>query len=170
MSVGSRQSELFPAPPQVEQVVVINGRCQVRTWGDRRVIVVGGTVVAQYAVGDRMSEALGMVNLAEQGYAEQVDVAQAFGCTARTVRRYQDRFERCGLAGLGRGAGYPRGRGRLRASRACSLLELKGQGVFEPGDRATTGGEREGDPQTAPSPGLAGADRGGAAAVAGSLG
>jgi transposase len=129
MNGGSRQSELFPGPPQLEQVVVINGRCQVRSRDGRRLIVVGGTVVAQYGVGDHMSESLGMVNLVEQGYAEQVDVARAFGCTARTVRRYRDRFERCGLAGLGRGAGYPRGRARLRASRACSLLQLKGQGV-----------------------------------------
>jgi transposase-like protein len=129
MSGGSRQSELFAVPPQLEQVVVINGRCQVRTRDERRLIVVGGTVVAQYGVGDRMAEALGMVNLVEQGYAEQVDVARAFRCTARTVRRYQDRFERCGLAGLGRGAGYPRGRARLRTSRACSLLQLKGRGV-----------------------------------------
>lgn len=129
MNGGSRQSELFPGPPQLEQVVVINGRCQVRSRDGRRLIVVGGTVVAQYAVGDHMSESLGMVNLVEQGYAEQVDVARAFGCTARTVRRYRDRFERCGLAGLGRGAGYPRGRARLRASRACSLVQLKSQGV-----------------------------------------
>jgi transposase len=129
MSGGSRQSELFAVPPQLEEVVVINGRCQVRGRDGRRLIVVGGTVVAQYAVGDHMAEALGMVNLVEQGYAEQVAVARAFGCTARTVRRHQDRFERCGLAGLGRGAGYPRGRARLRTSRARSLLQLKGQGV-----------------------------------------
>jgi transposase len=129
MSGGSRQSELFAVPPQLDGVVVINGRCQVRSRDGRRVIVVGGMVVAQYAVGDRMAETLGMVNLVEQGYAEQVAVARAFGCTARTVRRYQDRFEHGGLAGLGRSAGYPRGRARLRASRARSLLELKGQGV-----------------------------------------
>jgi transposase len=129
MSGSSRRSELFPVPRQLEEAVVVNDRCQVRSRDGRRLIVVGGTVVAQYAAGDRMSESLGMVNLVEQGYAEQVDVARAFKCTARTVRRYQDRFERCGLAGLGRGAGYPRGRARLRTSRACSLLQLKGEGV-----------------------------------------
>jgi transposase len=129
MSSGARQSELFPVPPQLEEVVVINARCQVRSRDGRRVIVVGGTVVAQYAVGDRMAEALAMVNLVEQGYAEQVDVARAFDCTARTVRRHQDRFERSGLAGLGRGAGYPRGRARLRTSRARSLFQLKAQGI-----------------------------------------
>ncbi len=129
MSGDARQSELFSAPAELDQVVMINDRCQLRSRDGRRLIVVGGTVVAQYAVGDHMAEALGMVNLVEQGYAEQVAVAEAFGCTARTVRRYQDRFERCGLAGLGRGAGYPRGRSRLRTSRGRRLLELKGQGV-----------------------------------------
>jgi transposase len=129
MSGGPCQSELFPVPPQIEEVVVIDGQCQVRSRDGRRLIVVGGTVVAQYGVGDRMAEALGMVNLVEQGYAEQVAVARAFGCTARTIRRYQDRFERSGLAGLGRGAGYPRGRARLRTSRARGLLQLKAQGV-----------------------------------------
>lgn len=129
MSGTPRQPELFPVLPQLEDVVVINGLCQVRSRDGRRLIVVGGTVVAQYAVGDRMAEALGMVNLVEQGYAEQCAVARAFGYTARTVRRYQERFERCGLAGLGRGAGYPRGRARLRTWRARSLLQLKGEGV-----------------------------------------
>jgi prepilin-type processing-associated H-X9-DG protein len=131
MDHGSEQAELSAAPPRGdgEQVVVINGRCQVRSRDGRRLIVVGGTVMAQYAVGDRMSEALGMVNLVEQGYAEQVAVAEAFGCTTRTVRRYQERFEAGGLAALGRGGGYPRGRARLRSSRGRSLLLLKAKGM-----------------------------------------
>ena len=128
---GSEQAELFAPLPrgEGEQVVVINGRCQVRSRDGRRLIVVGGTVIAQYAVGDRMSEALSMVNLVEQGYAEQVAVAQAFGCTTRTVRRYQERFEAGGLAALRRGGGYPRGRARLRSSRGRSLLLLKAKGM-----------------------------------------
>jgi len=131
MSHGPEQAELFALPPSGdgERVVVINDRCQVRSRDGRRLIVVRGTVTAQYAVGDRMSEALGMVNLVEQGYAEQVAVARAFGCTARTVRRYQERFEAGGLAALGRGGGYPRGRARLRRSRGRSLLQLKARGM-----------------------------------------
>ena len=108
---------------------MINSRCQVRSRDGRRLVVVGGTVIAQYAVGDRMAEALAMVNLVEQGYAEQVAVARAFGCTARTIRRYQERFEAGGLAALGRGGGYPRGRARLRLSRGRSLLQLKAKGL-----------------------------------------
>jgi transposase len=125
------QVELFgPAPGgDGTQVVVINDRCQLRSRDGHRLIVVRGTVIAQYALADRMSEALGMVTLVEQGFAEQVAVARAFGCTARTVRRYQERFDAGGLAALGRGGGYPRGRNRLRSSRWRSLLMLKAQGI-----------------------------------------
>ncbi len=131
MDHGSEQAELFASAPsgEGEQVVVINSRCQMRSRDGRRLVVVSGTVIAQYAVGDRMSEALAMVNLVEQGYAEQVAVAQAFGCTPRTIRRYQERFEAGGLAALGRGGGYPRGRARLRFSRGRSLLQLKAKGL-----------------------------------------
>ncbi len=39
-----------------------------------------------------------MVNLIEQGWADQVEVAHSFGCSVRTVRRHQRRFEEGGLA------------------------------------------------------------------------
>ena len=131
MDHGPEPAELFtPAPSgEGEQVVVINSRCQVRSRDGRRLVVVGGTVIAQYAVSDRTSEALAMVNLVEQGYAEQVVVARAFGCAPRTIRRYQERFEAGGLAALGRGGGFPRGRSRLRFSRGRSLLQLKAKGL-----------------------------------------
>ena len=125
------QAALFQSPQSDDggKLVVVNERCQVRSRDGRRLIVVGGAVIAQYAVGDRMSEALAMVNLIEQGYAEQLAVSRAFGCTARTVRRYQERFDLGGLAALGRGGGYPKGQARLRASRGRALLRLKAEGV-----------------------------------------
>ena len=131
MDHGPEQAELLAPGPsgEGEQVVVINSRCQMRSRDGRRLVVVGGTVIAQYAVGDRMSEALAVVNLVEQGYAEQVAVARAFGCAPRTIRRYQERFETGGLAALGRGGGFPRGRARLRFSRGRSLLQLKAKGL-----------------------------------------
>jgi transposase len=127
----SEQGELFTFPRGDDdgQVVAVNERCQVRSRDGRRLIVVGGMVIAQYAEGDRMSEALAMVNLVEPGYAQQREVARAFRCTPRTVRRYQERFDAGGLAALGRGAGYPKGRTRLRFSRGRSLLRLKAEGV-----------------------------------------
>jgi len=44
---------------------------------------VSGVVSAQYAVEDRMAEAYAMVNLVEQGWATQQEVARAFACSAR---------------------------------------------------------------------------------------
>ncbi|MCC6473793.1 MAG: helix-turn-helix domain-containing protein, partial [Burkholderiales bacterium] len=37
------------------------------------------------------------------------EVARAFGCSARMLRRHERRFDEGGLAALGRGSGYPRG-------------------------------------------------------------
>jgi len=75
-----------------------------------------------------MAEALAMVNLVEQGWAEQIEVARAFGYSARKVRRDQHRYEDGGLAALGQSAGYPEGRARLPASRRQLVQHLKAQG------------------------------------------
>jgi len=55
-------------------------------------------------------------------------VARAFGCSARTVRRQQQRFAEGGLAALGRKRGYPSGRARLAVSRQKRIEKLKAQG------------------------------------------
>jgi transposase len=107
---------------------VINDRCLFRTQDGHRVVIVSGIILAQYAVGDRMAEAHAMVSLVEQGWADQNDVARAFGYAARTVRRQQRRFEDGGLAALGQGNGYPRGRARLATSRLQWVQELRSQG------------------------------------------
>ncbi|MCC7253627.1 putative transposase [Hyphomicrobium sp.] len=109
--------------------VAINARCLLRTVDDRRAVVVAGVPVAHYTLGDAMAEAHAMVSLVDQGWATQRDVARAFGCAARSVRRCQRRFEQGGLAALGRRPGYPRGRPRLRPSRRNKVLELKASGV-----------------------------------------
>jgi hypothetical protein len=62
--------------------------------------MVAGVVLAHYATGDRMAEAHAMVSLVEQGWADQSEVARAFGWSARTVRRDQRRYEDGGLAAL----------------------------------------------------------------------
>jgi hypothetical protein len=46
-----------------------------------------------------------MVNLVEQGWADQVEVARAFGCSTRSLRRYQRRFTRTVSCALGRAGG-----------------------------------------------------------------
>ena len=96
-------------------VVVINERCRMQTVGGYRVVTGCGVPVAHYAVGDRMGEAHAMVSLVELGWAKQTEVATAFGCDERTVRRNQRRFESAGLSGLGRPSGYPKGSNGFRA-------------------------------------------------------
>ena len=74
----------------------------MRTQDGHRVVIACGVVLAQYALGDHMAESYAMVNLVDQGLANQSDVARAFGCSTRTVRRHQRRFEGGGLAALDR--------------------------------------------------------------------
>jgi len=100
----------------------------MRTQDGHRVVVVAGVAIAQYALGDRMAEAHAMVGLIDQGWAEQKEVARAFGCSARSVRRHQRRFEEGGLSALGRGRGYPKGHPRLPVSRTSTVTRLKEQG------------------------------------------
>src|SRR6266568_6584943 len=121
------QGELF-ANKTAPGTSVINGRCVVLTADGHRVVLVAGMPIAQYRVGDRMAEAHAMVLLVEQGWAEQGDVARAFGAAARTVRRHQRRFEDGGLVALGRKAGFPSGKPRVTGARAQLVSRLKADG------------------------------------------
>ena len=121
------QGSLFAATADAGTVAV-NSRCLLRTVDGHRAVVVAGIPVAHYAIGDAMAEAHAMVSLVDQGWAGQKDVARAFGCASRSVRRCQRRFEEGGLAALGRKPGYPRGRSRLRPSRLNKVRELKAAG------------------------------------------
>jgi transposase len=120
--------DLFPEARNPEGTRIINERCLVKTQEGHCVIMVSGIILAQYALGDRMSEALAMVSLIEQRWADQNDIARTFGYSARTVRRHQQRFQDGGLAALGRGSGYPKGRSRLRGARTRLIHRLKTQG------------------------------------------
>lgn len=122
------EADLFPEARNPPDMQVINDRGLVRTQDGHRVVIVSGVVLAHYALGDRMAEAHAMVSLVEQGWADQNDVAHAFDCSARTVRRDQRRFEDGGLAALGQPWGYPAGRARLAASRRRTVHQLKAQG------------------------------------------
>jgi len=120
--------ELFSQTSDPDGLVHINGRCLLQTRDGHRVVSVSGLVLAQYAVRDRMSEAHAMVNLVDQGHADQNDVARAFGYSTRTVRRGQDRFAEGGLPALARTAGYPKGHRRLPKARDRLAIRLKTQG------------------------------------------
>ena len=127
MDQEPKQGELFPEVYAPHGTTVINDRCIVRTRDGHRVVIVAGVVIAQYAVGDRMAEAYAMVSLIDQGWAEQKEIARAFGCSVRSVRRHQRRFEDGGLPALGRSGGYPKGQPRLSASRTRQVTRLKQQ-------------------------------------------
>jgi len=76
-----------------------------------------------------MAEAYAMVCLVDQGWADQNDVARAFGCTARTLRRHQVRFASGGLTALGRRRGYPLGRSRVPSTQLRRVLRFKSEGI-----------------------------------------
>jgi transposase len=127
--MGAAESDdLFPDLRNPEGTQIINERCLIRTQDQHRVVLVSGIVLAQYALSDPIAEAYARVQLVEQGWATQSDVARAFACSTRTVRRDQRRFEEGGLAALGRPDGYPPGRARLTGSRRRLIEQLKGDG------------------------------------------
>ena len=120
--------DLFPEARNPPDTQVINPSCLRRTQNGHCLVIAAGVVLAQYAIDDRMAEAHAMVSLVERGWANQNEVARAFGCAARTVRRNQRRFEDGGLAALGQPRGYPNGRPRVVASRRRMVQQLKAQG------------------------------------------
>jgi DNA-binding CsgD family transcriptional regulator len=125
---AARTDDLFPEVRNPEGTQIVSERCMIRTRDGHRVVLVSGIVLASYAVSDHMAEAYAMVNLVEQGWASQQQVADALGCSTRTVRRDQRRFELGGLAALGRGGGYPKGQSRLSGERSAWIHRLKAQG------------------------------------------
>jgi transposase len=109
--------------------IVINARCVLRAEEDQRVIVVGGLAVFHYCAADAIAEAYAMVMLVESGFAQQTEVAQAFGKSERTVRRHQERYAHAGMVGLGRPEGWRPGRRRVSGKRLRLIEKLKSQGV-----------------------------------------
>jgi len=95
----------FCAPPT--GVIVVNDRVCIRTEGSRRVVLVHGVIVAHYDINDRAAEEYAMLTLFGSGYADQDEIACAFGYSTRSLRRYEQRFESGGLHALGRTPGRP---------------------------------------------------------------
>ena len=120
--------DLFPQVRNPPNTRVINDRCLIRTQDEHRLVIVSGIVLAPYALTDDRAPAYAMVSLVEQGWANQREVARAWDCSARTVRRHQRRFEAGGLAAWGRGRGYPQGRRRLQRARIQLIQRLKAEG------------------------------------------
>jgi len=125
----SIQGALTLPEPAASNHVVINARCSLRIEARQRVIVVNGLPVHHYRAEDAVAEAYAMVFLVESGFAQQTDVARAFGRSVRTVRRHQGRYAQGGMAALGRQEGWRRGRRRIDGKRLRSIETLKSQGL-----------------------------------------
>jgi hypothetical protein len=72
----------------------------------------------------------------EAGFAQQVEVAPAFGVSERTVRRHRERYGQAGMVGLGRLEGWRRGRRRIFGKQLRHIERLKYPGVEQPVSRA----------------------------------
>jgi transposase len=125
----SAQQDLPLPSPAASNTVIINARCSLRHEAAQRVIVVAGLPVLHYCAEDVASDAHAMVSLVESGFAQQTEVARAFGRSVRTVRRHQRHYAAGGMAALGREAGWRRGRRRISGKRLRTIEMLKSQGM-----------------------------------------
>jgi transposase len=123
------QFALVLPPSAASNTVVINARCTLRREEEQCVIVVAGLAVHHYRADDAVAQAYAMVLLVESGFAQQTEVARTFDIAERTVRRYQERYAQDGMVGLGREAGWRRGRRRVSGKRLRCVETLKSQGL-----------------------------------------
>lgn len=91
------------------RTIPINGRCTLKKDSGLLVVYVAGLPVYSWACRDKMTESYAMVNLVQHGYANQNDVARAFGYSVRTLRRKQRNFDSQGMVGLHSSGGRPQG-------------------------------------------------------------
>ena len=120
----------FPLPARAaSNVVVINGRCVLRAEGEQRVVVVTGLPVHHYGANDAVAEAYATVFLVDSGFATQTEVARAFGCSERSVRRHQQRYHDGGMAALATRPGWRPGRRRIPGRRVRTIARLKADGL-----------------------------------------
>jgi len=113
------------------ETIPINGTCTLKKDGPARVLYVAGLAVHHWMDGDLMTEAYAMAMLVRCGYADQIEVARAFGRSRRTLLRHRQRFESGGMGQLGRTGGRPRGPQAIPAPwvKAARVLQRAGLGV-----------------------------------------
>jgi transposase len=122
--------QALPLPsPAASNTVVINARCSLRSEADQCAIIVAGLPMHHYCADDPVAEAHAMVMLVDAGFAQQTEVARAFGRSVRTVRRHQRRFAEGGMAALCRDEGWRRGRRRISGKRLRTIEKLKSEGM-----------------------------------------
>jgi transposase len=119
----------LPAPLSSSETVVINSRCRLAKEADQRVVAVAGLPVHHYGGDDRVAEAYAMVFLVDSGFAQQNEVARAFGVSTRTVRRHQERYAEGGMAALATRSGWRPGRRRIAVRRLQWIQRLRADGL-----------------------------------------
>jgi len=128
--MAAQQRTLLEFSPPPPGTIVVNDRVSIRTEGSQRAVLLHGLVIMHYSLTDRAAEECAMVTLFEAGYADQNEIARAFGCTARSLRRYQERIESGGLLALGQPRGRPSHKGPPRIKgRDRTILTLKERGL-----------------------------------------
>ena len=123
------QQELPLPAPVSSGIRSINARCVLRAEGEHRVVVVVGLPVHHYSAQDAVAAAYAVVFLVDAGYATQKEVAVAFDCSERTVRRHQERYHEGGMAALATRSGWRAGRRRVPMKRLRVIESLKAQGL-----------------------------------------
>jgi DNA-binding CsgD family transcriptional regulator len=79
--------------------------------------------------GDAVGEAYAMVYLVASGYATQEEVSRFYGCSVRTVRRHQRRYEEGGMAALATRSGWRPGRRRIGVKRQLRIERMHAEGL-----------------------------------------
>jgi hypothetical protein len=125
----TEQLDLPLGEPLASATVVINGRCTLRTEGEYRALFVAGLPFHHYSAGDAIAQAYAMVMLVDSGYATQKEVAHAFSCCERTVRRHLERYLNGGTIALATRCGWKAGRRRLPVKRRRIIQRLKADGL-----------------------------------------
>jgi transposase len=123
------QQELPLPAPEPSGALIINGRCALRREDEHRVVVVAGLAVHHYSARDAVAEAYAAVFLVDAGYATQREVAVAFACSERTLRRQQQRYHDGGMPALATRSGWRPGRRRVPGKRLRIIVGLKAEGL-----------------------------------------
>jgi prepilin-type processing-associated H-X9-DG protein len=122
-----QQTFSLPADP-TSDTIIVNNRCALRVEDAQRLVIVAGLPVHHYSATDAMAEAYALVLLVDSGFATQREVARAFVCSERTVRRHQQRYAEGGMTALATRSGWRPGRRRVRVRRALTIERLKAEG------------------------------------------
>lgn len=126
--VGTQQDLPLPEPAPSETIHV-NERCMVRREGEHRVVLVAGLPFHHYAATDAVAAAYARVMLVESGYATQPEVARAFGCSDRSIRRELMRYRADGMSALATRSGWRSGRRRISSRRLRVIERLRAEGM-----------------------------------------